>query len=238
MLGPIFSTTPESTSGPPAQLFPSCVRVAFSDGREEPPALFPEEAEAVRDAVASRRREFALGRWCARRALTELGVAAQAIQVGQYRAPCWPADVVGSITHCTGFVGAAVAPTECLRAIGFDAERAESLDADIVSLICTPAEIAWARERQDGRELEWAKVIFSAKEAIHKCVWPLFGQLLDFLDVTLALDPVGHTFSARAATPAARAGADLACITGRVAVTKRLVFTCAFVESSPGSVTT
>ncbi|MEP6491989.1 MAG: 4'-phosphopantetheinyl transferase superfamily protein [bacterium] len=228
--------------GPPAHFFPRCARTAFSTGSDEPPPLFPDEALTVQDAVASRQREFALGRWCARKALAELGVPAQSIPVARYRSPVWPSDVVGSISHCKGFVGAVVARTDCLDALGFDAEQSEPLNADIVPLVCTPPEIAWMHTWTDGRELQRAKLIFSAKEAVHKCMWPRFGELLDFLDVTLELDLARNEFSARATASGARTGvktaANLVHLVGRLAVTERLVFTCAFVESSPGSATT
>jgi len=226
-------------NGPAAHVFPDCVRAVFSDGREEhPPALFKEEDEAIRNAVTSRRREFAVGRWCARRALAKLDVPPLAIPVGRSRAPMWPAGIVGSITHCQGFVGAAVARDSCLRSIGFDAERAEPLDADLVALICTPAEITWMRGFPDARGMEWAKVLFSAKEAVHKCIWPLIGQMLDFVDVTLDIDPDRGVFSARhaARTESPDVGSDavFAQVRGRFDISNELVFTCAFVEPIPG----
>src|SRR4051812_24879633 len=104
-----------------ARLFPDCARVVVADPGHaiDDTTLHPEEADAIKAAVPSRRHEFVLGRWCARQALAELGVMARAIPVGHQRMPVWPAGVVGSITHCRGFVGAVVAPADQLRAIGF-----------------------------------------------------------------------------------------------------------------------
>jgi 4'-phosphopantetheinyl transferase EntD len=146
---------------------------------------------------------------------------------------------VGSITHCKGFVGAVVAPANQLQAIGFDAERADALDPDLIRLICTPAELEWIRLRRHGNPadwvdgVDWPKAFFSAKEAIHKCIWPLWDRMLDFLDVTIEMDPDRQTFSAHESRPGAAAGIDFEQMRGRVAATERFVFTCAFVESLP-----
>src|SRR5262249_41084450 len=93
-------------------LFPKGVCVVATNGVDDPHPLMPGEVDAVSRAVPSRRREFALGRWCARRALGGLGIAPQSIPVGEGRAPTWPHGVVGSITHCREFVAAAVARVE------------------------------------------------------------------------------------------------------------------------------
>jgi 4'-phosphopantetheinyl transferase EntD len=216
--------------GPDSRLFPACARAAFSDGSDEPPPLPPVEAEAVQEAVPSRQREFALGRWCARRALDALGIDAPTIPLGARRAPRWPEGAVGSITHCRGFVGAVVAPIDCLNAIGFDAERAEPLDPDLIRLICTEPEVAWVRGLGDPNT-DWPKVIFSAKEALHKCIWPGSGRTLDFLDVTLTFDSTRTRFTARAAAPESAVSVDLSGVQGRLFITGEFVYSCAFIEA-------
>jgi 4'-phosphopantetheinyl transferase EntD len=202
--------------------------VVVTDGADVPDessVLFPEEAASLRDSVPSRRRDFTLGRWCARQALEALGISPAALPVGPHRMPVWPRGVVGSITHCAGFVGAVVAPEDQVRAIGFDAEPALPLDADLVSFICTAEEISWiaAARRLDGAD--WAKVIFSAKESVQKCVTPLAGRTLEFVDVRLRMHPERGAFGVESANAAATAAIDLAAFTGRIAVTDGLVLT-------------
>src|SRR5690242_4153856 len=99
------------------QLLPAGVAAAeeFQDRLDA--ALFPAEAAQIQGAVEARRREFATGRHCARQALAALGVPATPLLSGGHREPLWPAGVVGSITHCTGYRAAAVAPDERLAAI-------------------------------------------------------------------------------------------------------------------------
>ena len=213
------------------RLFPECARAVTAGAQDEPAPLFPEEALSVRTAVPVRQREFALGRWCARRALAALGVAPQAIRSGPHRAPVWPAGIVGSITHCDGFAGAVVAPAVCLRSVGVDAEIANALPPDLVPLVCTASELSWIRDHPEPEGPDWAKVIFSAKEAVYKCISPLGAASLDFLDVTLALHPELGTFSARPATPAATQVTELGAICGRLAFTGAFVLTSAFVKT-------
>ena len=92
-----------------ARLLPEGVAYASLPVESQPDPLEAPERAAVAGAVASRQREFAGGRTCARRALLRLGHAAQPIPVGACRAPVWPHGVVGSITHCSSFAAAAVA---------------------------------------------------------------------------------------------------------------------------------
>jgi len=215
---------------PPA-LFPDCVRTCVSDGADLPDdlTLFPEEAPAVAQAVETRRREFAAGRWCARRALAALGVESVAIPVAARRAPVWPAGVVGSISHCRGFVGAAVAPVTCLSALGFDVELAEPLAPELVASICTDVEQAWMARDPRAPGCGWPKLLFSAKESVHKCIFPTFGRTLDFVDVTIVVDPAHGTFAVRSARPEATAGAPLESIHGRWAATGPFVMTSAVI---------
>lgn len=154
------------------------------------PLLAPEEA-CIRNAVDKRVREFRAGRACARRALARLGVHDFALVAGPERDPIWPQGIVGSITHCAGFVGVAVAPSESIRGLGVDAEPTEKLGDGLVPLVCTPGEREWlGRVGQD-----WAKALFSAKEAVFKCLYPLTRTWLDFQDVSLTVDPLGGRFS-------------------------------------------
>ena len=79
------------------ELLPNEVVVveAHGDDGAEPGHLFPEEAEVVRRAVDKRRREFALVRTCARRAMEKLGVPPQPLLPGERGAPRWPAGLAG-----------------------------------------------------------------------------------------------------------------------------------------------
>ena len=127
--------------------------------------LRPEEEEAVRRAVPDRRAEFARGRACARAALVRLGHAPVAVRAGPEREPMWPDGVVGSITHARDRVAAAVASAPRFEALGIDVEILRPLTADVRDQVVLPEDRV---EAGDAGDL----VVFSAKEALFKAVYP------------------------------------------------------------------
>jgi 4'-phosphopantetheinyl transferase EntD len=88
-----------------------------------------------------------------------------------------------------------VAPAERVRGVGIDLEHDRALDDDLIDLVCTPAERSWAaaRTRQDGGP--WSKLVFSAKEALFKCLFPTGGRFLEFHDAELRLEPDAGAFT-------------------------------------------
>ena len=155
--------------------------------------LLPEEAAGVRRAVAGRRREFAAGRHCARRALAVLGHAAAdgaPIPAGPDRAPCWPAGVVGSITHAAGYCAAAVAADRSTWTLGVDAEPDEPLPADVLPIVAGAPErrhLAALRERDP--EPAWDRLLFSAKESVYKAWFPRARCWLGFDEAEVTIGP-------------------------------------------------
>ena len=91
----------------------------------QPVPLHPQEEELVAQAAPKRRRDFALGRACARAALSDLGQPDAVIGQGENGAPLWPAGVVGSITHTKGYAAALVAKVQQARRL------ADAADVDI-----------------------------------------------------------------------------------------------------------
>jgi 4'-phosphopantetheinyl transferase EntD len=173
---------------------------AFDDAAHV--ALFPEEEAALARSVATRRREFATARLCARRALAALGRAPAPVPPGRRGAPQWPPGVVGSITHCTGFRAAAVAHATDMVTIGIDAEPDDALPDGVLDAISTAEERAWLREVAGTTPGAcWDRLLFSAKESVYKAWFPLAGRQLGFEDAVVTVDPVGGTFSARVLVP-------------------------------------
>src|ERR1700761_3617241 len=91
------------------EILPSFLASADLFGDAPDVTLFPDEEALLGRAVEKRRREFAAGRGCARRALAALGLPPAPLLPGEGGAPRWPDGVVGSITHCAGYAAAAVA---------------------------------------------------------------------------------------------------------------------------------
>lgn len=164
--------------------------------------LFPEEEDAVANAVERRRREFTTGRACARTALAQLGFPAQAIPSGERGAPSWPAGVVGSITHCDGYRACAVGRTADLVTLGIDAEPDQPLPEGILGDIALPEEQARLRElAREEPGVHWDRLLFSIKESVYKAWFPLASRWLGFEDASVAIDRQSRCFSARLLVP-------------------------------------
>jgi 4'-phosphopantetheinyl transferase EntD len=176
-----------------ARLFTAPVVAVSTETDRLEGTLYPEEAEYVRRAVPKRRHEFTLGRLCAREALARLGIHNFPLLAGADREPLWPRGITGSISHCERFCGA-VAARAPVRSIGVDVEPRAPLPAEIMDLVCTENERRWiARDTQAN---DWAKLIFSAKESVYKCYYPLTGILLDFADVEITIHEASGEFAA------------------------------------------
>jgi len=156
-------------------------------------ALFPAEAAVIARSVEKRRREFTTVRHCARVALLQLGIAPTPILPGERGAPGWPPGVVGSMTHCAGFRGSAVARDTDLRGIGLDAEPAEPLPPGVLDAIALPEEHLTIKAF--GPQTPADRLLFSAKEAVYKAWFPLTRRFLEFHEARIELDPDG-TFTA------------------------------------------
>ena len=178
-------------------ILPEGARVVTATEALAQEGLLPDEAQFTGSMVPKRLKEFTRGRCAARAALRDLGHEAGPILVGPSREPVWPEGIVGSISHCDEIYAAAVADSASTRSLGIDIEEATPLDDDVLHLVCTPEEIAWL-SGPDAAEVSWAgKAIFSAKESLFKCWFPVEGTYLDFLEATLAIDLRGRRWTGR-----------------------------------------
>lgn len=159
-------------------------------------AAYPDEMSLVKNAVTQRQQEFQAGRNCAKEALSILGIEHFPILSGVKREPIWPEGIVGSITHCKDYCAAALCKTTVAKSIGIDVEKKTTLDKSTINLICTKTELAWL-SKHDLMDTFWSKVIFSAKECLYKCYYPLTHQYLDFLEAELSLDLDKNIFTAK-----------------------------------------
>src|SRR5262249_32351290 len=199
------------------------VEASGDDAPSEP--LHPLEANFVRDAVPRRRREFAMGRACARRALARLGIEDRPLLPGHDRAPLWPRGIVGSISHCEGFCAVAVARRDRTSIIGLDVELRVPLDVRLVQTICTPGEMDALPRTAALSEADWAAMVFSAKESFFKCLQPFRPRFLDFHDVEIVLEPERGSFRARLGRDIGLSTALAGAMRGRFALGEGCVFT-------------
>lgn len=147
------------------------------------------EMQPVESAVQSRKREFSTGRWLAHRALARQGAVAASIPPGKKRQPQWPDKIVGSIAHNQIWALAAVASGEIYSGIGIDIERRARVDAKLVGKLLTE------EEQRLYSDVD-PTLIFSAKEAVYKLLYPLLERYIDFLEVEIILDVSLNLFSA------------------------------------------
>ncbi len=186
-----------ATAGSLASILPDDVEVEEAIHLSSVGLLADEEPFVARFAPR-RLAEFVSGRACARRALVALGVPdalRRAIPVGAHGQPVWPAGVVGSITHCPGRCAAVAAPSDRYRSIGIDRTH---LPRAVIDSTAHHFELAGL---DSDYRVEWPLVLFSARESVFKCWFPLVGGWLDHLDVEIEVDTSTRKFRVAPAVP-------------------------------------
>jgi 4'-phosphopantetheinyl transferase EntD len=98
---------------------------------------------------------------------------------------------VGSITHTEGYCAAAAAPAALFLGLGIDAEEARPLASEIAAMVCGRADAVPPDDPLGPT------VVFAAKEAFFKCVFPVSRMMLDFSDVACVLGPERGVFTTR-----------------------------------------
>ncbi|RON53716.1 4'-phosphopantetheinyl transferase [Pseudomonas frederiksbergensis] len=137
---------------------------------------------SIQRSVAKRQAEFLAGRICARAALQQLEGLSFVPEIGEDRAPVWPAHITGSITHSTGRAAAIVANKAHWRGLGMDLEnlldheRAERLAGEIL----TPPELQRMAAGAKDQLALLVTLTFSLKESLFKALYPIVQQRFYF----------------------------------------------------------
>ncbi|NMN94180.1 4'-phosphopantetheinyl transferase Npt [Antrihabitans stalactiti] len=195
----------------------------------DPPGLVPHplEESLIARAVDKRKREFVSARHCARLAMGKLGVDPAPILRGERGMPLWPKGVVGSLTHCDGYRGAALAFSMQHRSVGIDAEPHGPLPDGVLDHVSLAAEREWLAATPSSLHLD--RLLFCAKEATYKAWFPLTNRWLGFEEahITFSIDGRGGTFRSELLVPGHTidGGAPLTSFDGRWLITDRHVFT-------------
>jgi enterobactin synthetase component D len=153
---------------------------------EYPPVAIPDQ---LNHAAKRRIDTFVAGRICARRALTTLNLpilaSAADIPMGRDRAPVWPANIVGSISHTDTDALCVVAQRQHISFLGVDVENIlpEAECSPLKKSIANPHEFALLGS--DHPPATAFALLFSAKEAIYKAIFPEVQRFIDFHEVTL-----------------------------------------------------
>lgn len=182
-----------------SSLLPAGVAAAELWGPRRQQWLHPDERPLVAGSAASAIAAFSSARACARRALAELGHPPAAILRGAHHEPLWPAGLVGSITHCRGYLAAVLAPAGAVPVLGIDAEPHAPLVPGLLAMIASAAEREHLAARPAG--VHWDRLLFCAKESVYKAWFPLTGRWLDFDQAEIRFDSGAGSFTARLTAP-------------------------------------
>jgi 4'-phosphopantetheinyl transferase EntD len=172
---------------------------------------------ALWKASPQRIRSFVAGRLCAEEALRRLNASLDghmrsgeaellapagasaitaAIGLGPHGEPLWPSmraqQLLGSITHSERWAVALVCPRDLIQGIGIDCEECMDAQAHAAArLVCfSPQE--FKRFPELARDTALATVVYAAKEAFYKAIWPRVQRFVDFMEVeVMALDRDG-----------------------------------------------
>jgi len=186
-------------------------------------------------AAWRRKREFHAGRQCAYAALRALlgpGEGRWNVAVGEGGAPQWPVGTVGSITHTRVLAAAVVMPSSIAQSLGLDAEHfmTEARAESTARVIASAGELEPLMAMLSHTRAETLTMVFSAKEAIFKCLYPAVRRRFGYDAAAIEhLDLAAARFSARllvTLTPELTAGT---VIGGRIAVDAATVFACVHV---------
>jgi len=152
-----------------------------------------EVPQVLNSAVAKRQAEFVAGRYCARLALQKLGYTAykNPIEIGKFKQPLWPEGIIGSITHSKGFAASTVANGSGLKGVGIDSENMiqKSTAKRVAAHILTAGELARASRHYFTSDEQYLTVLFSAKESIYKCLFPIIKSFFGFHVADITIDP-------------------------------------------------
>lgn len=141
-------------------------------------ALLPAELATIPTSDPLTRRASGAARIVARKFLAELGYGETAIPKRVNGCPLWPSGITGSFAHDERVSVIAVGRLSEVGSIGIDVEPAHDLPEETFDLIATAAE-----KTDLGGDLLAGRLLFAAKEAVYKALYPLDGQFLEFHDI-------------------------------------------------------
>ncbi|MDO9181796.1 MAG: 4'-phosphopantetheinyl transferase superfamily protein, partial [Bacteriovorax sp.] len=107
----------------------------------------------------------------------KIGSVLLSLPISESRAPLWPVDIVGSITHNHSLVGAAVSKNTELLGVGIDFEVMDRVKCEMGRYICGPQDL---KSHADLSDTEILTLIFSAKESLYKALYPSVNCFFGF----------------------------------------------------------
>jgi 4'-phosphopantetheinyl transferase EntD len=177
-----------------SKLFPDAAVLAVADESMWQTPLRDEEEALISGTIEKRQREFRAGRHAAHAALARLDAPELPLLRGERREPLWPSGHLGSIAHCRDLCVAVCARETELAGLGIDVEPLEPLPQGVGGYIHTAAEAAFIADNPQSHP---QRLIFSAKESLYKCYYPLVQRYFGFHAVELVFDRERQRFDFR-----------------------------------------
>lgn len=208
------------------QLVPSVVATAVRRTDDPWLRLDPKEEAHIASSVPERQAEFRTVRECARDALAQLGVRRPCQLPGRRGEPTWPDGFVGSMTHCRGYRAAVVASRTRVAAIGIDAEPHEALPPGLLADIASRRECMELLRLSLGYpQVQWSRLLFSAKETVYKAWYPSQQSWLGFEDVDIRFARGGEFIATFIRRPLVLGATSRSVVKGRWAVDQETLVT-------------
>ncbi len=145
----------------------------------------PKEWEDIASAAPNRQKEFVAGRQLARALSEQLGLPPSPLRRAGDRAPVWPADRTGSLSHCDTLCAAAIGKRDTVQSIGIDVETIGRVEEKLWPTLFTQKEADYFSSLAPNTVAIEATLFFSAKEAFYKCQYPLTQEWVGLQDVEI-----------------------------------------------------
>lgn len=155
--------------------------IALADIANYENHLIGEEVAEHAAMGAMRKLSFSSGRRCVRAAQHALALAPFPV-CRAAREPIWPGGCVGSISHSSDIAVAVVSKTTA--GIGVDLESASRVTEKIWPSVFTQSEQTWLNQAPSF----CADIMFSAKEAGYKAIFPHGRKFIGFHEAEIDLD--------------------------------------------------
>ena len=149
-------------------------------------AADPLEWEDIASAAPHRQQEFVAGRLIARTLSDQLDLPPAPLRRAEDRAPVWPADRVGSLSHCDTLCAAAIGIPTAIRSVGIDIETIGRVEPKLWPTLFTERETRYFTSLPPETVALETTLFFSAKESFYKCQYPLTQSWVGFQDVEVA----------------------------------------------------
>ena len=145
----------------------------------------PDEWEDIASAAPRRQKEFVAGRQLARALSDQLGLPPAPLRRADDRAPIWPIDRTGSLSHSDTLCAAAVGKRGTVQSIGVDVETIGRVEQKLWPTLFTEKEADYFSSLAPNTVALETTLFFSAKEAFYKCQYLLTQEWVGLQDVEI-----------------------------------------------------